>query len=114
VFWAIVALLVVIGMGFFLRANSAADNHLARVQLGLVRRFRAILHRLPLPASARRAMVLIVGVIVLVIGMAMIFLPGPAIVVIPAGLAILATEFEWAQRLLDRGRTSVRKLLHHA
>jgi hypothetical protein len=31
-------------------------------------------------------------------------LPGPAVVVIPAGLAILATEFPWAHRLLHRVR----------
>jgi tellurite resistance protein TerC len=37
---------------------------------------------------------------VLVVGIAMIVLPGPAMVVIPAGLAILATEFVWAQRWL--------------
>ena len=34
----------------------------------------------------------------------MIFTPGPAIVFIPAGLALLATEFEWARRLLQRVR----------
>ena len=32
----------------------------------------------------------------------MIVLPGPAILVIPMGLAILATEFEWAHRLKMR------------
>jgi len=32
----------------------------------------------------------------------MIVLPGPAVVVIPMGLAILATEFEWAHRLKVR------------
>jgi len=38
------------------------------------------------------------------LGLAMIVLPGPAIVVIPAGLAILATEFIWAKRWLAKGR----------
>jgi hypothetical protein len=33
-------------------------------------------------------------------GAAMLVLPGPGIVVIIAGLAILATEYVWAQRLL--------------
>jgi hypothetical protein len=37
----------------------------------------------------------------------MILLPGPAIVVIPAGLAILATEFAWARRLLHRLRSKL-------
>jgi len=36
----------------------------------------------------------------LVLGLALIVLPGPAIVVIPLGLALLATEFPWAARLL--------------
>jgi tellurite resistance protein TerC len=38
------------------------------------------------------------------IGVALIFLPGPAFVVIPVGLAILATEFAWAQRYVRKGR----------
>jgi tellurite resistance protein TerC len=37
---------------------------------------------------------------VLVLGVALIVLPGPAIIVIPLGLALLATEFPWAARLL--------------
>jgi hypothetical protein len=41
-----------------------------------------------------------VGSTVLLLGVAMIVLPGPAVVLIPAGLAILATEFLWARRLL--------------
>jgi uncharacterized protein (TIGR02611 family) len=44
----------------------------------------------------------IAGGIVLLAGIAMIVLPGPAFIVIPAGLAILATEFEWAHRLKER------------
>ena len=40
----------------------------------------------------------------LIIGIIMIFTPGPAIVFIPAGLALLATEFQWARRLLHRVR----------
>jgi uncharacterized protein (TIGR02611 family) len=50
----------------------------------------------------RKIVIAIVGVSVLFIGAAMIFLPGPAIVVIPVGLAILATEFAWAKVLLDK------------
>ncbi len=41
------------------------------------------------------------GVIVVVAGLAMIVLPGPALVVIPIGLAMLSLEFAWAERLLD-------------
>ena len=55
--------------------------------------------------SLKRVKKLIIGVIgftVLLIGIVMIVLPGPAIVVIPIGLAILATEFVWAKVLLDK------------
>jgi tellurite resistance protein TerC len=37
---------------------------------------------------------------VLLFGIALLVLPGPAIVVIPVGLAILATEYAWARRWL--------------
>ena len=52
----------------------------------------------------RKVAVAIVGVSVLAVGVALIVLPGPAFLVIPAGLAILATEFVWAARLLKHGR----------
>ncbi len=52
--------------------------------------------------QARRLIVLVVGCTVLLIGLALLVLPGPAFVVIPVGLGILATEFLWARRLLAR------------
>ncbi len=52
--------------------------------------------------QAKRLVVLLVGVSVVLVGLAMVALPGPAVLVIPAGLAILATEFIWARRLLNR------------
>lgn len=55
----------------------------------------------------RRIAVAVVGGIVVAVGLAMLVLPGPAIVVIPAGLAILATEFQWARRLLHRIREGI-------
>ena len=42
------------------------------------------------------------GVTLLLAGLAMLVLPGPAFVVIPIGLAILSLEFLWAERLLDK------------
>ena len=41
---------------------------------------------------------------VLLIGVALLVLPGPAFIVIPVGLAILATEYAWARRWLKRAR----------
>lgn len=52
----------------------------------------------------RRLVILVFGCTVLFIGIVMIVSPGPAVVVIPAGVAILAVEFEWARRLLRRAR----------
>ena len=57
----------------------------------------------------RRAIVAVVGFTVLLVGIAMIVLPGPAFIVIPLGLAILATEFVWAARLLRRARAMFKK-----
>jgi tellurite resistance protein TerC len=58
---------------------------------------------------AKRIVILIVGMTVLLIGVVMIIAPGPAIVVIPAGLAILATEFAWARHWLRIIRESAEK-----
>ena len=54
--------------------------------------------------TARRVVVGVIGTTVLTIGIAMIVLPGPAVAVIPIGLAILASEFVWARRWLARIR----------
>ena len=70
----------------------------------------------------RRVIVSVVGVTVVLIGIALLVLPGPAFVVIPTGLALLATEYVWARRWLrkvrrltsdvvsGRKRTSIRDL----
>lgn len=52
----------------------------------------------------KRISVAVAGGTVLLTGIALIVLPGPAFVVIPAGLGILAIEFEWARRWLRRAR----------
>jgi uncharacterized protein (TIGR02611 family) len=57
----------------------------------------------------KRLIVAVIGITVLVIGIAMIVLPGPAIVVIPIALGILATEFAWARRLLHSVRERMRR-----
>lgn len=50
--------------------------------------------------SGKRIAITIAGGVVILIGIAMLVLPGPGLVVIIAGLAILATEYVWAERLL--------------
>lgn len=51
--------------------------------------------------KARRVVVFVIGSTVLLLGIVMIVAPGPAVIVIPLGLAILATEFVWARKWLD-------------
>ena len=60
-------------------------------------------------APLRKLIIAIIGGTVLLIGIALIVLPGPAFIVIPIGLAILATEFAWAQRAVARARAMVAK-----
>ena len=60
--------------------------------------------------SIRRVIVMIVGGAVLLAGIALLVLPGPAFVVIPAGLAILATEFNWARRSSKRIIETLKRL----
>ncbi len=52
----------------------------------------------------KRVIVSVVGATVLLIGIALLVLPGPAFIVIPVGLAILATEYAWARRWLKKVR----------
>src|SRR3954469_24181190 len=52
----------------------------------------------------KRFAVTIVGVALLAVGAALIVLPGPGILLIVAGLAVLATEYVWARRLLVKAK----------
>lgn len=56
---------------------------------------------------ARRIAITIVGTTILLLGVVMIVTPGPAIVFIPVGLAILGLEFAWARSWLRRLRESI-------
>ena len=61
----------------------------------------------------RRVIVSVVGATVLLIGIALLVLPGPAFIVIPVGLAILATEYAWARRWLRKARRIATDVLSH-
>ena len=54
--------------------------------------------------TAKRIAIGVLGAGVILAGVAMIVLPGPALLVIPAGLAILGIEYAWARRWLQRLR----------
>jgi len=57
-----------------------------------------------LSPRVRKVLVTTAGTTVLIAGLAMLVLPGPGLVVVMAGLAILATEFAWAERRLHQAR----------
>ena len=68
-----------------------------RGELPLVKRLSAL----------RKLVIGIVGGTVLLLGVALIVLPGPAFIVIPIGLSILATEFAWARGAISRAKAMV-------
>ena len=57
--------------------------------------------------KVRRIIIGIVGFTILVIGIFLLVLPGPAFLVIPLGLGILATEFVWAKNLLRKVKDKI-------
>jgi uncharacterized protein (TIGR02611 family) len=59
--------------------------------------------------NAKRVAVTVIGLIVVLAGVLMLVLPGPGIVTIIAGLAILATEYVWAERLLRAAKAHARQ-----
>ena len=58
----------------------------------------------------RRLIISVIGGTILLIGIALLVLPGPAFIVIPLGLVVLASEFAWARRLLRRGKEMIGKV----
>lgn len=66
----------------------------------LLDRTHARLRALPYPV--RVVSVTVVGSVLVLAGLAMLVLPGPGLVVLFAGVAVLSTEFPWAARLLHR------------
>jgi tellurite resistance protein TerC len=48
--------------------------------------------------AGRKAAIATIGASVVLLGVGMLVLPGPGIIVIPLGLAVLAIEFAWARR----------------
>ncbi len=59
---------------------------------------RSLIHR------SKRAAIAVIGSAVILIGLVLIPYPGPGWLIVFAGLAIMATEFAWAQRVLDYAR----------
>lgn len=53
-------------------------------------------------SQAKRALKIVFGFTLLAVGVIMIVTPGPGWLVIALALGVLAAEFVWARRLLDR------------
>lgn len=64
-----------------------------------------------LPRPLRLIAVTSAGGTLLVVGIALLVLPGPGLVLIAAGTAVLATEFPWAARVMATGRGWVTRAL---
>jgi uncharacterized protein (TIGR02611 family) len=60
--------------------------------------------------KAKRLIITVIGFTVVAMGIAMMVLPGPAIVVIPIGLGVLATEYVWARRLLKHAKSHIARI----
>ncbi|OGW38205.1 MAG: hypothetical protein A2Y97_08950 [Nitrospirae bacterium RBG_13_39_12] len=58
--------------------------------------------------KVKKLVIGVIGFTILLVGIAMIVLPGPAFIVIPVALGILATEFVWARRLLKKVKQQIR------
>lgn len=60
--------------------------------------------------AARKVIVSVIGGTIVCFGITLLVLPGPAFIVIPIGLAVLATEFVWAKKLLIRAKAKASEL----
>ena len=56
----------------------------------------------------RKPVVTVAGGTVLVVGTVMLVTPGPGLVVIAGGLALLGTEYKWPRRVLHNVRERIR------
>lgn len=73
-------------------------------------RWKSWLRKAPTHRTAKRIVVAVMGGTVTLIGITLLVLPGPAFIVIPIGLSILATEFVWARRWLTKARQAATRV----
>lgn len=72
-----------------------------------LQRFRRWTAHHPLLRLVHKTVVTIVGVVLVLLGVAMLVLPGPGWLAIFLGLGVLGTEFHWARRLNQRAKRLV-------
>ncbi|MGH2829824.1 MAG: PGPGW domain-containing protein [Actinomycetota bacterium] len=64
--------------------------------------------------SSKRVGVSIAGFALLAAGIAMLVFPGPGLLVVVLGFAVLATEYVWARRALDFAKDKAKKARRRA
>ena len=74
-----------------------------------LRPLRDRVRRMPGGAFAWKVVVGLVGALLAGVGLLLIPLPGPGWAIVFLGVAVWATEFSWAQRLLAHGRRMLRE-----
>ena len=79
----------------------------ARRVVTRLRSFRQRVRSTPVGLAVWRGAVTLLGVAVIGIGVVLLAIPGPGWLVIFAGLGLLATEYDWARRLLRFARAQV-------
>jgi uncharacterized protein (TIGR02611 family) len=62
--------------------------------------------------QVRRIFLILAGFTLLLAGLVMLLTPGPGLVVIIFGLSLLAAEFVWAQRLMNRIKREGQRVRH--
>ena len=62
----------------------------------------------------RKLVIFLIGTSIVLTGCVLFFTPGPAIIVIPVGLAVLATEFIWAKKLLKKFKETTSSITQSA
>jgi len=64
-----------------------------------------------IPITLRKIVVLVIGSTLIILGLALIILPGPfTMPLVVLGLVVLALEFAWAESLLTRAKNHAKKL----
>ena len=92
--------------------DSDTDARSEHSPLGRLRRWREHVRSRRTTRHVYQAVIGVLGGSIVVGGLALVPLPGPGWLVVFVGLAILATEFEWAENLLDFGKRTLRSWTH--